>query len=203
MKATFFRLLGVEELMSAEEDSSEMEVEETGCSSVDEGDGEMAADWLLKMSELLKMPLEEASSSSCELEAAAIRLEATRESVANFERIGFTFTRIGRREEPGRLPRTELLLAWIFEEELGEMVVEEALKMSLLSRGVSTTTADDDDAISGELKWFTARDELTTSLVPSKEGVRLGEGVGFTSGPALASTEVGLMRTSRTMSKEM
>ena len=187
--------------MSAEEDSSEMEVEETGCSSVDEGDGEMAADWLLKMSELLKMPLEEASSSSCELEAAAIRLEATRESVANFERIGFTFTRIGRREEPGRLPRTELLLTWIFEEELGEMAVEETLKMSLLSRGVSTTA--EDDAISGELKWFTARDELTTSLVPSKEGVRLGEGVGFTSGPALASTEVGLMRTSRTMSKEM
>lgn len=182
-----------------EDNSGAREVEETGYTS-EEGDGERAGDWLLLSTtddvDSGAILLEDCSSSSEELAAAAIRLEATLESVANFERMGFTFTRIGRREWPGRV-RTELLVTRTLEE-LGEIVAEDEMATaSLLSRGVSTTT--EEDGRSGELNRFPTELELSAS----KEGVKLGVGVALTTEDGLARTEVGLILTSRTISKEM
>lgn len=183
-----------------EDNSGAREVEETGYTS-EEGDGERAGDWLLLSTtddvDSGAILLEDCSSSSEELAAAAIRLEATLESVANFERMGFTFTRIGRREWPGRV-RTELLVTRTLEE-LGEIFAEDEMATaSLLSRGVSTT-AEEEDGRSGELNRFPTELELSAS----KEGVKLGVGVVLTIEDGLARTEVGLILTSRTISKEM
>ena len=86
--------------LSKDEDSSGMAVDDTTISVEDTATRAGDSD-----GEALKTSFEVAILLDCSdngEELMGIRLE-TRERVANLERIGFTFTRIGRRLEPGRV----------------------------------------------------------------------------------------------------
>ena len=133
---------GVVSAGSEEEDSIGTEVDDTGLSledSTGEGDGDGATDGervgdcegSREMDSDGTILLDGCSKTDEEL--TAIRLDTPRDSVASLDRIGFTFTRIGRRLAVG-LVRTWLLVTRMREDGLGPAGLE---RISLLRRGVS------------------------------------------------------------------